>query len=242
MLWFPQTNLQLYNQLLRSGYPESEIERVRAAHDLAARLFAGAYRGSGKPFLAHGVGTAGILAASGARGPVISAGLLHAAYTLGEFGDGRPGSSAARRKEVRDAVGGEAEDLVTRYAALPWNARAVLSLRRNLAALSPADRAVILMRLANELEDHLDLGIAFCRDADQRRQQIRGWLHVCVDLADELGDPDLANALRRAFDAALSTTVPACLVSPYSITYTLAPASHRPRLAIRLRRLARRQR
>ena len=55
-----------------------------------------------------------------------------------------------------------------------------------LSALSADDRAVILMRLANELEDHLDLGIACCCDAEQRRQQIRGWLHVCVDLAEEL--------------------------------------------------------
>ena len=66
-LSLPQTNLQLYNQLLCAGYPEAEIERV------------------------------------------------HAAYTVGEFGDGQPGSSDARRQQVRRAVGAEAEELVTRY-------------------------------------------------------------------------------------------------------------------------------
>ena len=137
-LSLPQTNLQLYNQLLCAGYPEAEIERV------------------------------------------------HAAYTVGEFGDGQPGSSDARRQQVRRAVGAEAEELVTRYTALAWSDRTVLRLRGMLSALSADDRAVILMRLANELEDHLDLGIAYCRDAEQRRQQIRGWLHVCVDLAEEL--------------------------------------------------------
>jgi (p)ppGpp synthase/HD superfamily hydrolase len=213
---------------LRAGYPEAGIECVHAAYDLAARLFASGFRGSGKPFLAHGLGTAGILGGLRVPAPVIAAGLLHAAYTLGEFGDGQPGNSDARRQQVRRAVGAEAEELVTRYTALAWNDRTVLRLRGMLSELSADDRAVILMRLANELEDHLDLGIGYCRDAEQRRQQIRGWLHVCVDLAEELRQPELARALRRAFEAALSATVPQCLVSSHTVSYTLAPASPPP--------------
>ena len=90
---YAQTNLQLYRQLAERGYPTSEIASVARAYELGLRLFPGTYRGSGKPFLAHLVGTASILSTLQARMPVIAAGLLHSVYTHGEFGNGWRGIS-----------------------------------------------------------------------------------------------------------------------------------------------------
>src|SRR5512137_1853160 len=91
----PQTNIRLYNDLLARGYPDRDIRCLQAAYDLSMRLFTSRFRASGKPFLAHVVGTAGILGLLQAPGPVLAAGLLHAAYTHGDFGDGRTGFSDA---------------------------------------------------------------------------------------------------------------------------------------------------
>src|SRR5262249_6068970 len=116
-----QTNLQLYGQLLALGHASADVAAGAEAYELAMRLLAGCFRGSGKPFLAHAVGTASVLGSVRARVPVVSAGLLHAAYTLGEFGNGWRGASPAKRAEVRRAVGSEVEELVTRYTELEWS-------------------------------------------------------------------------------------------------------------------------
>jgi len=218
-----------------------DIKCVRASYDLSTRLFTGRFRGSGKSFLAHAVGTAGILGLLRAPGPVVAAGLLHAAYTHGDFGDGRTGIAAAKRAHVRRAVGEEVEALVAGYTALVWDESVVRALGGGVSSLSTDDRAVLLMRLANELEDHLDLGIAYCGDAEHRRQLIRSWLHVCVNLAEELGHPDLGGALAEVFRDSLCVAAPPALVTSQAISHTLPPASYRPRLLVRLRRvLARR--
>jgi (p)ppGpp synthase/HD superfamily hydrolase len=105
MFPYAQTNLQLYRQLAGEGYAAAEIESVAGAYEVGLRLFPGTYRGSGKPFLAHLVGTASVLASLHQRTPLVVTGLLHAVYTHGEFGNGWRGMSAPKRAEIRRAVG-----------------------------------------------------------------------------------------------------------------------------------------
>jgi len=54
-----QTNIQLFNQLGREGYPNHEIGRVSDAYDLAMHLFTGLFQPSGRdapvPLLAGGL-------------------------------------------------------------------------------------------------------------------------------------------------------------------------------------------
>ncbi len=102
-----QTNLSLYRQLHDAGYTHSDVIWVRDAYELAATLFAGQYRGSGKPFVAHLVGTASILAAIDAPPSAVVAGLMHAVYTHGDFGVAR---WRTRRARVRARIGVPAED------------------------------------------------------------------------------------------------------------------------------------
>src|SRR5262245_11904038 len=72
-----QTNLQLYNQLLARGWTTNDLHHARAAYELAADLFSGQYRCSGKPFVAHLVGTASVAAAVGLPSELVLAALLH---------------------------------------------------------------------------------------------------------------------------------------------------------------------
>jgi (p)ppGpp synthase/HD superfamily hydrolase len=78
MFPYAQTNIQLYRQLDAEGYAAADVETVARAHEVALRLFPGIYRGSGKPFIAHLVGTASVLVSLRARNPVVITGLLHA--------------------------------------------------------------------------------------------------------------------------------------------------------------------
>ena len=234
---YAQTNLQLYAELREASYSASDIECIRVAYELALALFTGRYRGSGKPFLAHVVGTASILASIQARASIVAAGLLHAAYNQGEFGTGWSGAAPDKRQRLRDAVGPEVEDLVSRYTSLKWQADTIPKIHERLDALNSRERDVLLVRLANELEDQLDLGALYCADAARRRDQVRGCLHLCVDMAKRLGFPELATALTQAFTETLAADVPMALRRGDSGSFVVAPASYALRWPVRLRRL-----
>jgi len=81
-----QTNLGLYKQAHAAGYARGELVWLRDCYEFATSLFTGHLRASGKPFLSHLVGTASTLAALGAPAVAVGAGLLHAAYSDGDFG------------------------------------------------------------------------------------------------------------------------------------------------------------
>ncbi len=234
---YAQTNLQLYAQVRCAAYPEGDVDCVRAAYEFALPLFAGAYRGSGKPFIAHLVGTASILASVRARMPVVVAGLMHAAYASGEFGDGSRGEAPWKRARLVSAVGAEVADLVTGYTALRWNTQTIPVIRDRLDTMGGQEREVLLVRLANELEDHLDLGVLYCSDAERRRAYLGTPLYRCVDMAARLGFLELAGALDDAFKKTLSADVPRAFRRREGESFRLTPASHGLRLAVRLRRL-----
>ena len=129
------------------------------------------------------------------------------------------------RAEVRAAAGPEVEALVLRYTQLPWTAEA-------LRAGPELDRRVLVMRLANELEDLVDLAGAY-----SRKTSIGA---AAVALATALELPALAEALARAARDGETARLPADLVSDRRSSFTVAPAGWRPRIELRVaRRLAR---
>lgn len=213
------------NQLSHAGYSNPDLRLVGHCYELAIDLFAGQFRPSGKPFLTHLIGTASILASLNAAATVVAGGLLHAAYTYGDFGNGRAGLSKATRKQVRCVIGAEAEELIARYAVLEWNEKTIPAIYRSMDELSEADRAVLLIRLANELEDHLDLGALYCADADRRRDYIQSCLYLCVEMAKILNSAELADALDRWFQATLTAEAPAFLRTRHGISFTGQQAS-----------------
>jgi (p)ppGpp synthase/HD superfamily hydrolase len=232
MLPYAQTNLQLYRQLGAEGFTAADIGTVASAYSLGLRLFPGTYRGSGKPFLAHLVGTASVLASLRARTPVVVTGLLHAVYTHGEFGNGWPGMSDRKRTEVRRAVGVEIEDLIAHYTRLRWEGRTIPAIRARLDTLTPVERDVLLVRLANELDDHLDLGILYLADAERRRAFMRDHLPAAVEMAERLGAPALARSLGEVFAEVAGAEIAPGLGRGPAESFRIPFSSHRLRLRV----------
>jgi len=187
-----QTNLALYRQLHNLGYQSQSLKRIRGAYELAMSLFAGRFRACGRVFLAHLVGTAGILAELGASEPIVTAGLLHAAYEQGDFGFTR---WRHRRERIRAVVGDDVENLIQRYDQLKWNETSIPLIFDRLNALQETDRAALLIRLANELDDHLD----FARQLSNKgAHRVASHPDIIIAMAASLGHPTLAESLRHA--------------------------------------------
>src|SRR5207237_1392965 len=82
------------------------------------------------------VGTASILASIRQTPKVVTAGLLHAAYVFGDFGDGTSGITEARRARVRRAVGTDVEELIARYTRFDWNKDTIPGIRARVDTLT----------------------------------------------------------------------------------------------------------
>ncbi len=220
---YAQTNLQLYTQLRTLGYSEASLSDTRRAYDLAIVLFSGRYRSNGKPFLAHLVGTASILAAHGAAPDVVIAGLLHACYMQGQFGDADIGVTPTRTKLIREYVPASVDRLVQAYSRMPWNSKAIAAMHGNPDTFRSNDADVVLMRLANDLEDHLDLGMLFGRKTSQTPLAREQAMPATVAIAKELGYADLADALAKAYAAEHDTQIPDALRIDRKSSYTIQP-------------------
>ncbi|MEO8431346.1 MAG: DUF6817 domain-containing protein [Acidobacteriota bacterium] len=229
-----QTNLQLYGQLLELGASPAEIAAARSGYELAAALFAGVYRASGKQFVAHVVGTASVLLQDGAAGPIVRAGLIHAAYAQGDFGDGQPGVTGPRRRRLCDAIGEEAEDLVFRYTTLPWRTGDLSGERGRLASLGSTERDVVRMRLANEVEELVDFGSILQEDGEDRRAKAMASLPVWIEWAAALSADAIAAELVAKAVALHDFRVPDGLRTDRVRSYRPGPAL-RPTAAARAR-------
>lgn len=192
---FAITYPQLVNQALAADWNEPELARLRRHHELAEAMSDGLYRAQGVPFLCHLVRTASIVLAEGQPQPVVSAALLHAAYMLHAFeGSRRVRRRARHRRELRAAVGGDVEELIWEYDHLPWYRAETLE--RHLAGLpgsSQRVRQLLLLRLANELEDRMDRAMAYT--ARDRRGRRAAAAPILTKLAEALGHPELAAEL-----------------------------------------------
>lgn len=200
MAGFAQTNLQLYRQLHAGDYDPAAIERVRGAYEFAVPAFAAQYRGSGKPFIAHLVGTASVLASRRERTDMVVAGLLHAAYTNGDFGidPGRRGSPR-QRAHLRAHIGPEAEALVARYDATPWRARTIADWCASFEGLHEQDRDIVRLSLANVCDDFMDAGMCLTLSQKSQLYTDDAVQRNIVELARLSGWPELAVVLQEAF-------------------------------------------
>ncbi len=254
MYSYAQTNIQLFNQLQDSGYEPADLAYVCDAYSLAMCLFTGCFRQSGKSFISHLVGTASILVECRAPATTVAAGLLHSAYSHGEFGTGARGISAAKRKQVQPVAGVEAEHLVAQYTTSPWDEKTISALLKNLPGPGTVAREVLLIHLANELEDHLDSAALYSGSAEYRRGVIKSYLFQCIEIAERIGYPALASELSRAFDETLSREVQLTFqkgsvhlthkdtvhLIGWKSSFLFPPATHRLRLKVRLGRMLRR--
>ena len=230
-----QTNVQLFNQLTARGYTASEIARIGDGYILAIALFSGLYRSSGKTFIAHAIGTASVLADQQASAAVVAAALLHSAYTLGEFGSLRRAIDERKRRRVRAAIGAQAEELIHAYASFRWDDRTVRALAEATAPPHDADRDVILMRLANEVDEYAECAALYSPSWRERCEASRALLPFCVTLADRLGEFALANKIQFVAAQTLESAAARICTVASPVSKLVAPASHAPRIHVLIR-------
>ena len=233
-----QTNLQLYAQLLAAGIDVDQVAFVRDGYALAARLFAGQLRPEGRPFVCHVVGVASILAMSGAPTGTILAGLLHSAYSHGDFGSGRGQRSRGARDEIAAVVGPDVEGLVDSYCGLRWSAELVGRWVANPERISAHERQLAWIRLADSAEDALDCGLQLSSKPENPHRDITP--QMLVALSDALGFASFAAALERVLVTPNVDVDLSRLRDQHAGSYVVAPASWREKVFPRLMRAVRR--
>lgn len=235
MTQLAQTYPQLAVQLAATGWPGGELASVRAAYDLAALLFVGAERGSGKPFIDHLVGTASAVLLGGGDSTTVAAALLHAAYDQGDFGRGRSSAGEANRRTVRDEVGPAVEALVFAYHRFRWSPAAASDAASTVDEASAVERAVLLMRVANEIDDAIDGGLLLSGKLHHAEHQRSVHLAV-VELAERIGTPTLARLARTTL-LTPPPPIPAELIVGNGASKHRVPKSARRRWRVRPKHL-----
>lgn len=237
-----QTNVQLYNQLRRQNRPVADLVTIHRAYEFMTTLYTGYFSRDGKPFIAHCVGVASILAEIEQPAEIVAMGLLHNVYANADFGDGGRGVTPARRRLVRAGVGDRVEGLIARFPSVRMQGRARDGALRAASDRDDDERRLIVVDLADLLEKYVDLGVLYLDREDRHLRQL-GAVEEVVALAGELGEPRLAEMLSTAFAAAAihSGEVPAELRST-ARPHLIVPRSYRRRASIRLRLTSRRLR
>lgn len=192
-----QTNIQLYSQLLASGYTIHDVSKVQAAYLLLTQLFAGQVRPDGRPFVCHLVGVGSILAMLESFTSTVIAGLLHSAYTHGDFGMGRGEITSQARAQLRIAVGTEIEQILATYSNYSWNPSTVANWTASASTLDADMRQIVVIRLADTLEDALDHALLLSSKQENPHREIP--VENIVKLAEAFGHPRLGNSLRVVF-------------------------------------------
>jgi (p)ppGpp synthase/HD superfamily hydrolase len=237
MISVAQTNIQLYNQLRGRQMAFEELLLVHRAYELATTLYPAHFQADGKPFVAHGVGVASILAGLDQPAEIIAVGLLHNVYGNADFGDGRgPGPTPRRRRVVRDAVGQRVEQLVTRFGELRAQFRPIDETLAELPRRDDTERRLILVDLADYLEKHVDLGALYGRG--KLRAELARVQSTMTELALAI-DSRLAGWLAATLEAVDKErdAVPAALSPSDGRDYLtlVAPRSYSRRMPVALR-------
>ena len=204
-----QTNLQLYNQLRAQGYSDEDLLVVHRAYEFLTTIYPGYYQADGKPFVAHTVGVASILAQLQLPTEFIAAGLLHNIYGNGDFGDGRRVVATARRRRiVRKAVGDRIEFLIERFPRCRVRPKSTPDILSRIDQFDEIDKKLIVMDLADYLEKYIDLGICYWGDSQSEADTVAQHGETLVAVADRLGYPQLAAMLNEAFARARAAQIP----------------------------------
>ncbi len=150
--------------------------------------------------------------AVGGRPVLVHAALLHATYTSGEFGDGQRNAAESKRAAVRAVIGAEAEELVAGYATLGYSADTIRDWQQRAHILSSLEHDLAVLRLANEVDEHIDLGTRYSDRHGHPMSSDSVFLDMIV-LADELDEPALADLMDRIRIGEAEVLVPVVLRS-----------------------------
>jgi hypothetical protein len=226
----------------REGYRPEELIYIQNSYEFSATLFSGFYRANGKTFLAHLVGTASILAALKLPVAVVAAGLLHAAYLQGDFGWRKPGVAYTRNQGVREqvrAIAGEAaERYIFRYTRLSLDYRTdknkVIPTGDQIEALTDLERQALMILIANELEEYLDLGMLYCRKLSDIQLPPTSPAAALAQLSRDLGFPVLGDRLLAEIEKSSIAPIEVELKRRKRASYQVHTASYRKKYSAQL--------
>ena len=131
-----------------------------------------------------------------------------------------------------DAVGKEVEEYIARYTHLRWNRRTIPTIYDEFQTFGPIDRDVLLMRLANELEDLQELGVLYCFRAEGRRRHYMQVGPMMIDMAQKLGCAPLAAELERVLGETAAAEIPVQLRCRHTGVALIAPRSYRRQASV----------
>ena len=202
-----QTKVQLFNELLAYGYDKEQLRLVLRAFELGVQLFACRFQACGKPYLAHGIGTASILAWLRARVELVAAGIIHNVYAQGNFAFFGAGNIRSKRKMILKSLGDEVEQYLCQFRSFAIAPKTIRHLYDRFDQYCSMERRVLLLSLVETLEKFQDLEVLYYNDPD-RMVLIHQHGHTLIDLANRLGYPALAQELERSFAEILCAQVP----------------------------------
>ena len=217
-----QTYPQLMNQLRDCGYSQEEMERVREVFELALRFSDGIYRASGVPLVQHLIRTASILIVEKQSLKIVIVGLLHAAFVLSRFESSLRSTGTRRQRLDLELIGGE-EIIRTLqdYEAIGWYSEDELNEHlHQIHTYGDSLRSLLVVRLANELEDRLDHASDYDASDTEAERSVRR-LEKYVALAEQLDLDFLVENFKLILDQSRELSVPDSLTRPYFRGYEM---------------------
>ena len=236
-----QTIVQLYHELAAAGYGPGDLHQVGRAHEFVTLLFGGQMRSCGRPFTCHTVGTASVAHRFGGGMREILAGLLHAAYEFGDFGDHVPAANAARREKVLTVVGPDTEAVLLGFFRFEWTylIEQAPRMAQLVAGCDEAERAALFVIVCNEIEQLPDMPYA----SDQSRERVLKRYDACLAIARAIGREDIAQRYDEQYRQVRAAAKPIAgnagnIVFPYLVP----PLSYTKRISARMREFVHHQR
>ena len=224
-----QTIVQLYRQLLGQEFTAAEIQRVAAMYHYMMELCGNRFRASGKPFMDHLVGVASIAAHYRHDIVLVVAALAHSVYDEADFGSFWPKITRRNKRELRRELGHDVDTLTRLYSEFEWKPQTVATIPQRLASMTGTERDVVFLRVANELEEAINLDLLFYENV--RRQKKLALLNACSDIADGLGYPAMAREVREAYVVLVHADVAGMPVPEHAYSFIVTPRSDRKRLS-----------
>ncbi|MDF1845440.1 MAG: hypothetical protein P1U77_28855, partial [Rubripirellula sp.] len=143
--------------------------------------------------------------------PPVLASMLHAVYFLHVFsGSTRRGPRKKDRQMLRNTIGGEVERLVSDYSRFQWGP----------LVAARGSESLLVMRLADEIEDHLDSAEAFV-PRGQFRAGDSTYGQEYVALARRMGRHSLAADFEEAVEINHLARLPPGVLSSHRSSFEL---------------------
>jgi len=166
-------------ELVKTAYPDADLDLIRAAYVYSARVHRGQTRRSGEPYLVHPVAVARILASMKLDEASVATGLLHDTVE----------DTLATIEEIEEFFGEEIAALVdgvTKISKIEFQSREerqAESFRKMILAMS-RDIRVLLVKLADRLHNMRTLG---SMPPETQMRKARETMEIYAPLAARLG-------------------------------------------------------